>query len=154
MNPDIDKIVRVALYRAVVDHQRMPSVDELSASLGLGVSLVDESLERLAAAHVIVRSLDGRVQMAMPFSGVPTAVRVTRAGKNWWANCVWDSLGIAAAIDGGVAEATIETTCGDCGDAIAVSVSRGQVRPAGARLDPVAHFAVPAARWWDDIGFT
>ena len=154
MTNDIDNAVRVALYRAVVATQRLPSAEELAASLALNASLVDESFARLADAHVIVRSSDGRVRMAMPFSGVTTTVRVTRAGKKWWANCAWDALGIPAAIDGGVAPATIETICADCGEAMTVSVSGGQARSDDDRLEPVVHFAIPAARWWDDIGFT
>lgn len=154
MTADIDNTVRVALYRAAVDTQRLLSVEELATGLRLPASLVDESFARLADAHVIVRSSDGRVWMAMPFSGVTTTVRVSRAGKKWWANCAWDALGIPAAIDGGVAPATIETICGDCGDPMTLSVSAGQAGSDDDRLEPVVHFAIPAARWWDDIGFT
>lgn len=71
-----------------------------------------------------------------------------RAGERaWWANCAWDALGIAAATGRDV---KIATECADCGAPLALAV-RGGMLAAGKG---VAHFAVPAARWWDDIGYT
>jgi hypothetical protein len=154
MNAAIDDAVRVALYRSALEVQRLPGVRDLAKTLGLSEAVVDQSLERLANAHIVVRSPDGRVRMAMPFSGEPTAVRVTRNGTSWWANCAWDGLGIPAAIDGGKGHATIEALCGDCGETVRVLVGGGRAGIAAAGPDPVVHFAIPAARWWDDIGFT
>ena len=154
MNKTNDVTVRVELYRVARDEQRLLSSSELAARLGLSTSSVDDSFERLAREHVIVLGPDGRVHMAMPFSGVPTTVRVTRDGKQWWANCAWDGLGIPAAIDGGRLETTIETDCADCRERMRISVSGGEARDADTRSEPVVHFAVPAARWWEDIRFT
>jgi hypothetical protein len=47
-------------------------------------------------------------------------------------------------------DARIETTCADCGEPLELLVRGGSLEP----VDWVAHFAVPAARWWDDIGHT
>ena len=66
----------------------------------------------------------------------------------YFANCIWDALGIPAML-GGV-DARIETRCSDCGEALAVEVQDHTVRGDSQ----VVHFAVPAARWWDDIVFT
>ncbi len=85
--------------------------------------------------------------MAMPFSATPTQFRVTAGERAWWANCAWDALGISAMLQ---LPAEITTSCTDCGDPLTVRTT-GQ-----ALCDPsgVVHFAVPAAAWWDDIGFT
>ena len=154
MTLDTDNIVRIGLYRAAVEEQGLPSARELSKSLGLHLSLVEESLARLADSHVIVLSSTGRVKMAMPFSGVPTGIRVTRGDKAWWGNCAWDALGIPAAIDGGTTEWTIRTACGDCGKLTPLSVRGGEAKSDDDRVNVVIHFAVPAADWWKDIGFT
>ena len=55
----------------------------------------------------------------------------------------------------------MHTICADCGEAITLVVEASADQPVraigagGAPLgDVVLHFAVPASRWWDDIGFT
>jgi hypothetical protein len=47
-------------------------------------------------------------------------------------------------------EGTVTTSCPDCGDPLELRVEGGALQPAEA----VAHFSVPAARWWEDIGYT
>jgi hypothetical protein len=85
--------------------------------------------------------------MAMPFSGVPTRFRVSVGGPRWWANCAWDALGIAVVLG---KDALIQAACGDCDEPITLAVESGHLK-GGSEL---IHFAVPAARWWDDIVFT
>jgi hypothetical protein len=103
---------------------------------------------RLHEAHALVLTASKlELRMANPFSAAPTAHRV-RAREQWWyANCAWDAVGICAALG---ADGRIETSCPDCREAIAVEL-RGAL-PDDAGL--VFHSLVPAARWWDDIGFT
>ncbi|MBP7776380.1 MAG: hypothetical protein KA371_04580 [Acidobacteria bacterium] len=118
-------------------------------SLELAYADVASSYAGLAAGHVIVLdSGTGEVWMAMPFSAVPTAFRVTVDGHAVWANCVWDAYGVAAALN---ADVSFVSPCPASG----VPVS------AGVRLDvpfadagAVAYVGVPAVRWWDDIGYT
>ena len=85
--------------------------------------------------------------MANPFSAVPTPHRVHAAGAAWYANCAWDAFGICAALD---ADGRIETICVDCRAPLVIEVRDGQ--PDDESL--LFHCLVPAARWWDDIGFT
>ena len=71
-----------------------------------------------------------------------------RAADRWWfGNCAWDAFGICAALH---VDGRIETACADCGEPFAVEVRDGQ--PDDETL--LFHCLVPAARWWDDIGFT
>jgi hypothetical protein len=85
--------------------------------------------------------------MAMPFSAEPTSFEVSGVGRRWYANCAWDALGIPAMLN---CDARILSTCGDCGEEISIDVMGGAVFGGGELI----HFAVPAARWWDDIFFT
>jgi hypothetical protein len=85
--------------------------------------------------------------MAPPFSGVPTRFPVEANGRLYYANCVWDAYGIAAALD---CDAISRASDGHTGEPLTLEVKNGE-----PILKPyVAHFAVPAARWWDDLIFT
>jgi hypothetical protein len=164
----------VAVYHALLETGTAPDALAIAATTDLDAGAVRASLERLAAAHVLVLH-PGRdeVWMAMPFSAVPTAFRVETEVRDgtagaWWANCAWDALGIAAMLHGaghGAARAPIHitTTCPDCEAPIGLTVRPAAgddavtANAAGTRChgaQPVVHFAVPASQWWDDIGFT
>ena len=118
-------------------------------ALGLDDADLSRSYAALAASHVVVPDPDsGEVWMAMPSSAVPTAFRVVVRGRSVWANCVWDAFGIAAALDQDI---TFISPCPVSGVPIAAGVRLGvPFTPPRA----VAYVGVPAARWWDDIGFT
>src|SRR4249919_3381112 len=88
-----------------------------------------------------------RIRMAPPFSGVETSFRVKVQDNVYYANCAWDALGIAAALQ---ADAKIEASDGYSGEPIMLEVRNGQPVPQSC----VIHFAVPAAHWWDDILYT
>ena len=145
---DLDREVRLSIYRHFVRTGQAPSLAETSGDLGVDPTVIGASLERLYANHVLVMHPTTRqLWMAMPFSATPTEFRVTSGDRAWWANCAWDALGISAMLQ---IEAEIRTSCTDCGDPLAVrTTGRALSDPSG-----VVHFAVPAAAWWDDIGFT
>ena len=87
--------------------------------------------------------------MAPPFSGIKTPFLVRVGEKSYYANCVWDALGIPAALHSGG-----EVTASDGQTHEAMTL---EVRSSGGGPVPqecVIHFAVPAARWWDDIIYT
>ena len=140
-----DRAVRIAVYEHAVERSVPPRATALADRCGLGVERVRESLERLADARALVLQPQSReILMAAPFSAVPTAFAVRAAGRTYHANCIWDALGIPAML--GV-DALVETACACCGEAMAPRVEGGRLAP----LEGVAHFAVPARRWWQDI---
>ena len=124
---------------------------QLSVSQALGVDPADvaASYRTLTAAHVIVPDArSGEVWMAMPFSAVPTEFRVVVGERSVWANCAWDAFGVAAALG---ADVDYVTLCPASTRPVRAGVRRGI---AYADAGAVAHVAVPAAQWWDDIGYT
>jgi hypothetical protein len=143
-----DVALRNLTYRLFVELGRAPMMGEVAAASGVPVEDVHAGWLRLHEAHALVLTASKlELRMANPFSAAPTAHRV-RAREQWWyANCAWDAVGICAALG---ADGRIETSCPDCREAIAVEL-RGAL-PDDAGL--VFHSLVPAARWWDDIGFT
>jgi hypothetical protein len=143
-----DIAVRRAILEAFV-HGRVPTRRSVAHALGLDVEDVATSYRTLAAAKVIVPdAASGEVWMAMPFSAVPTEFRVVVGDRSVWANCAWDAFGVAAALD---ADVDYVTLCPATNRPVRAGVRRGV---AYADAGAVAHVAVPAARWWDDIGYT
>lgn len=127
---------------------RAPSPDEVSEAAGATAAEVAESWRRQHEAHALVLNPTvTELRMASPFSAVPTAYRVHAANRWWYANCAWDAFGICAALH---VNGRIESSCPDCGEPIAIEVRDEQ--PDDESL--LFHCLVPAARWWDDIGFT
>lgn len=126
-----------------------PTVDGLAPSLRASPDAVAAGFDRLAAGRAIVLARGTHdIVMAAPFSGGPTDFRVTLGPRLYFANCIWDAMGISAMLGG--ADASIETRCTDCGDTLHLTVHARRVTG-----DPgIVHFAVPAARWWADIVFT
>jgi Alkylmercury lyase len=144
----IDDDVRLAVYERFVADGEPPGAERVAELLGRPAADVEAALRRLDDAHALVLepgTLD--VWMANPLCARPTPFRVRTARGEHWGTCVWDALGIPAMFG---ADATIATTCADCGEPMELRVRSGELEP----VDGVAHFAVPARRWWEDIGFT
>ena len=153
--PSFDVDVRLAIQHAFIAGQPTPTVASVAAELGVPAVDVAAAFDRLAAGHVIVLVPGTRnLLMSAPFAGRPTDFVVTVGARTYYANCVWDAVGIAAMLAGSGqrADADVRTSCADCRAPLTLAVRDGAVRADPA--DAVAHFAVPAARWWADIGFT
>jgi hypothetical protein len=147
VSPD-DVALRNETYQLFVALGRAPRADEVAAALGRTTDDVLAGWRRLHDAHALVLAAGGtEIRMANPFSAVPTAYRVSAAGRWWYANCAWDAFGICAAL--GV-DGRIESSCADCGEPLAVAVR--EQRPDDESL--VFHCLVPARQWWDDVVFT
>jgi hypothetical protein len=143
----IDSEVRLEVYRFFVDRGRPPVPAEIAETLRVGQGSVEDSLRRLAEAHVLVLAPGTPyIWMANPLSAIPTPFSVEAADRTWYGNCIWDALGIVAMLGGA---GTVRTWCPDCGERPTASVQDDRLSSGQG----VAHFAVPAAHWWDDIGF-
>lgn len=139
-----DRQVRAQTYRLFVGGARLVDADSIAASRGWDPGEVESSLARLAAEHRIsLVDHSHRVHMAHPFSGIDSGYRSFVGDQSWNANCAWDALAILALVGDGRAYAP-----GPDGDLV-WKIEEGEVSPAG-----IVHFLVPAAHFWDDIGFT
>ena len=145
--PDLDNEVRLAVYDFFAAHGRPPVAAEIAPEVSVRTNEVEDAYRRLADAHVLVLAPGTPyIWMANPFSALPTPFVVTTGGRKWWGNCIWDALGILATLG---TDGNVRTSCPDCGDEIELEVRDGEL-VAG---DGLVHYSVPAARWWDDIGF-
>ena len=144
----LDAGVRRHVYDIALREGTPPTIAELAVVANTSASAVRESLARLAAARVFVLQRDSaEILMAPPFSAVPTPFVVQTRPHAAYANCAWDALGVAVMMK---QPARVGTSCGCCGEAMSIHTSPDHP-PAGSGI---IHFAVPAARWWDDLVFT
>ncbi len=134
---------RHAIFTVIAETGERPPRAAMEGWLGSGAG-VDEALQRLHDAHSIVLDTDGSILMALPFSAVPTDHRVVSGDRSWWANCAWDSLAIAAALN---VDASIEATWLDTGAPVDLAIVDGQP----TSTDGFVHFSIPARHWWDDV---
>ena len=145
---ELDAALRRRIYDTVATRGYPPAIADLAERTGASGAAVRAALERLAAGRILVlQPGSGEILMAPPFSAVPTPFLVESARHACYANCAWDALGVPVML---ATPARVVTACGCCGDAIVLDVEPDRPLPESA----VIHFAVPAARWWDDLVFT
>jgi hypothetical protein len=146
---DFDTAVKLRIYNVIAETTRMPTSSEVARALNCPTEEVEAAFQRLYQKRLLVLEPGSasRIRMAPPFSGVKTPFLVAVKGKSYYANCAWDALGIPAALheDGDVAASD-----GHTGEPMSLQVRDGKPVP----QECVIHFAVPAARWWDDIIYT
>lgn len=140
--------VRLYVFRQAAETARVPQALQIAQALRRPPAEIQEALKYLAAGKVLILAPnDGNIWAANPFCAVPSGFRVEAGGKTYWGICIWDALGIAAALG---KDALIRAPCGDCGESMTLDVRDRTL----ARSDGIIHFAVPAHHWWDNIGFT
>lgn len=146
---DLDTRVKLAIYEITAATGPVPNSAAVSQKLAIDETEVLAAFGRLHAKRLLLPEPGDptRIRMAPPFSGTPTKFPVEANGKRFYANCVWDAYGIAAALH---SDAISRAQDGHTGEPLTLEVKNG-----APVLKPyVAHFAVPAAHWWDDLVFT
>ena len=149
IHPDFDTAVKLTVYTSITETAEAPSATEVAERVGASPAEVEAAFARLHAKRLLVPEPGdpSRIRMAPPFSGVVTPFLVEAKGRRYYANCVWDGLGIPAALH---EDAVISASDGFTGEPLALEVKSNRSRP----RECVIHFAVPAARWWEDIIYT
>ncbi len=149
MSDELDTKVKLAIYDTIARYGLVPDAEEIAKITNLNRREVLVAFANLHNKKLLVPEPgdSSRIRMAPPFSGVPTAFPVEAQGKRYYANCVWDAFGIAAALGVDAVSGAVD---GFSGEPLPLEIKNGQ-----PILQPyVAHFAVPAAHWWDDIVYT
>ena len=145
----LDDTVKLEIYGRLAATGAAPTAQEVANALAIPPDEVSAAFDRLHQRRLLVPEPGdpSRVRMAPPFSGVATPFEVRSDGVLYHANCVWDALGIPAALH---RDAVIDARDGQTGEPMALEVLNGAPVPRPC----VIHFAVPPARWWADIVYT
>ena len=148
LSEEVLREVRLYVFRESAETARVPQAPEIANALARDIDEIKAALKQLAANKVLILAPnDSNIWAANPFCAVPSGFRVRVVEKRYSAICVWDALGIAAALQN---DAVIDATCGDCGEPMQLEIVNGRL----GRAEGIVHFAVPARNWWDNIGFT
>ena len=141
--------LRIFVYDWLLTHGKPPTSQEIATAFSTSPETVRRELADLRIGKAILtHPRTGEIWMAGPFSAVATEYRVKGERTAWWANCAWDLLGVAVLANQRV---RMLAQCGDCGEGVEIDAAPGSE----PRLPPwIVHFLVPAAHWYDDIGFT
>ena len=146
---DFETAVKLNIYETVTETTYVPTSAEVAAALSRSDGEVKTAFRQLAQKRLLVLEPgdNSRIRMAPPFSGVETQHLVKIGGKSYYANCAWDAFGVAAALH---QDADIASQCPDCGESLGYQIRDGQP----LAQESAVHFAVPAAKWWEDIIYT
>lgn len=145
---DFDTRVKLAVYKHFATTGVRPSAAAVAGQLGVEAPAVLDAFHRLRAQRMLVLEEDGEsIRMAPPFSGVPTQHVVEADGLRYHANCAWDALGVAAALQ---KPAVVHSRCEGSGEPLHLAIGRDGPEAS----DWLFHCPVPAAQWWADIVFT
>ncbi|MEM7283327.1 MAG: alkylmercury lyase family protein [Pseudomonadota bacterium] len=122
-----------------------PTVDELAGRFVVERSHVCDGLKRLQDYHGVVLHPDSlEIWVAHPFSTVPTGFLVTSGDREWWGNCAWCSLGLAALAKQPV---IIKTSPGYDRPPVELLITNDQLQ----NDQFVVHFPIPMAQAWDNV---
>lgn len=125
IDPLAREVLRVILDRFVVEGSPL-GLEALSRHLqGRDPDEIREAVARLDQKDLILVQ-DGKVALAYPFAGRPTAFRVSLSdGRERYAVCAIDALGVPALLGEPV---VIRSSCHHCGEPLAI-----HVRPDGPK---------------------
>jgi hypothetical protein len=148
MDDTFDLTLRTAVYRHFASTGRSPTLDAMREATGATSEQVRDGYRRLYAKRMLVPADDlATIRMAPPFAGVPTQHRAAVEGKEYFGNCAWDAFGVVSAL-GGAGE--VRSRCEHTLEPLHLHLTPEGPPPSAWRF----HCVVPAAEWWNDIGFT
>jgi alkylmercury lyase-like protein len=137
--------IRAFIYQHFAETTHPPLAEETASRFALTRTEAISAYEQLHGRHALyLKPGTPEILMANPFSGVETPFRVRANSKTYFANCAWDSLGIAATLQ---ADAEIEAACAQSREPIQLSVRNQQVPHAEA----LVHFLIPFREWYEDL---
>ena len=146
MTHDRDWDIRRYVYREFALTAAPPNHASIAHAFGVTEVEARESLRRLHEAHAIfLRPGSDDVLMANPFSAVATDYSVHIGETRYFANCAWDSLGIAAALN---CDADITARHPLDGEAMRYGVVYDELV---GEMSGLVHFAKPFRNWYDDL---
>ena len=138
--------MKLTVYKMIAQDAVVPDSASVAAKMNVPEVKIGEVFQSLAMKRLLVLEPGNpsQIRMAPPFSNIETPFRVQIGDKSYFANCIWDAFGIAAALQ---QDGTIYTSDGFTQESLILEIKDSQP----TKSSYLAHFAVPAAHWWNDI---
>jgi hypothetical protein len=148
MNLDISHLHHIILKEIILNGYA-PTIETLSKIFDRSKEDIIECLKDLQEYHgVVLHPKTFQIWVIHPFSLSPTNFWVKSNQGQWWGNCAWCSLGIAAIIKEDV---TITTTLGGEYKQINIQIKDGEIVPNQSLF---IHFPIAMKNAWDNVIFT
>ncbi len=136
------------ITKGIIDNGFAPTVDDLANILQADKEQVINGLYELQDYHgVVLHRNEPKVWVIHPFSLAPTNFYVQTKKGQWWGNCAWCSLGVAALINEDV---KITTTIGAETKQVEINIVNGQIQEKNYFI----HFPIPMKSAWDNVIYT
>lgn len=136
------------LVRHIIDKGFAPSADDLATLLDTDKQAVIQGLYDLQEYHgVVLHPNEPKVWVIHPFSLAPTNFYVKTDKGEWWGNCAWCSLGVAALLNDNV---KITTTIGAETKQVEINIIDGEIQEKNYFI----HFPIPMINAWDNVIYT
>lgn len=137
-----------AIIKGIIDNGFAPGVEDLSETLKADKDEIVKGLYDLQECHgVVLQPNEPKVWVIHPFSLAPTSFYVKSRKGEWWGNCAWCSLGIAALLKDDV---KITSTIGAETNQIEINIINGEIQEKNFCI----HFPVPMKNAWDNVIYT
>lgn len=136
------------IIKGIIDNGFAPSVDDLSHDLKADKEEVLKGLYGLQQYHgVVLHPNEPKVWVIHPFSLAPTNFYVKSHKGEWWGNCAWCSLGVAALVE---VDVTITTTIGAETKQVEIHIVDGEIQETNYFI----HFPIPMRNAWENVIYT
>lgn len=136
------------LLEGIIKNGYAPTNQQLAKTFQTDIATIKKALFDLQEYHgVVLHPHEPKVWIIHPFSLAPTNFYVRSARGEWWGNCAWCSLGIAALLKEDV---TITTSLGAEGEQVLISILNGVIQ----ETDFVVHFPIAMRKAWDNVVYT
>jgi hypothetical protein len=140
--------VRKYIFDHFFEFTTPPVLEEVMQHFGLSRPEAFNYLKGLEADHhILLVPGTQRVLMANPYSAVTTPFRVHVNGKQYFANCAWDTVSMHVMLD---TDARIESYCHHCAVPIELSLSRSRVTSSRPK-EPLIFLSTPVAKWYENL---
>lgn len=148
IDEDLPRQARKYIFDYFFENCRAPVLEEIMQRFHLGRDEAHSLLKGLEASHHILL-LPGtqRILMANPFSGITTPFMDRIGGRQYFANCAWDTVSLHVMID---QETDVEAFCHHCAQPIRIKLSRGKM-VSSQPMDPLIFLSVPVSKWYENL---
>lgn len=136
------------IIREIIQNGFAPSVQDLSDIFQADQQQIIKGLNDLQEYHgVVLHPHEPKNWVIHPFSLAPTNFYLKSKKGEWWGNCAWCSLGVAALLKDDV---KITTTIGAETKQIEINIIDGEIQEKNYCI----HFPIPMKNAWDNVIYT
>ncbi len=136
------------IIKHIIDNGYAPKIYDLANLLRMSEEDTTTALKNLQDYHgVVLHPKSNEIWVIHPFSLAPTNFLVSSASGEWWGNCAWCSLGVAALLNQDV---VIRTTIGANDRQVSIHVRDGKIVESNYYI----HFPIPMQNAWDNVIYT